>query len=806
MDSLMQDLRFAVRTLRRNASLSAVIVLTLTLGIGANAAIFSVVNAYLLRALPFEKPEELVHVWQTKAGVDYGDSLRVSEANFLDWKTSANVFSDLAAYYYSTRTVTDADEPFRVMVGSVTWNLPGLLGVRPVIGRSFREEDGEAGSARVVLLSHPYWQRQLAGEPHVLGRNLELDGVSYTVIGVMPPSFVFPLSSTRMWVPLALTGDESKRGSGALLVVGRLAPGTRLPQAQAAMQVAAHRLAEQHPGTNAGFGARVVPLREALVFFLDQLRAATLALLVAVGLVLLIVCSNVGNLLLARAASRAREMAVRTAVGASRLRLVRQLLVEGGVLAALGGTLGALVAVAAGGSLGAALPADIYRVGELSVDGRVLAFTAGLSVFSVFLFALAPALQASRVNLVDSLKEGDRGPGMRGSRLRSLLTVSQVGLATALLFGALFSITVFDVLRRTDPGFAVDDVLTLEAALPSERYPSGERQNAFYEDLAERVRTLPGVAAAASVYPLPMNFELDQQEFTIEGRTPVEADRRPIASQFLVAPGYFETMQIPVLAGRGFTSRDTGGRPLVAVVNRRLARQHWPDQDPVGQRLRLHERGGPDEIAEVVGVVADSKDFLMHEEFRPQIFLSQLQRSTSRRFLTVRATSDPMALIPAVKGQVRELDRTLAVTEVRRMTQVVFGSVAPVAGVAAVLGALGFGALLLAALGIYGVVSFSVRQRTHEIGVRMALGASVGQVVRLVLKQGFVLVAIGLAMGVVLVAGPTLVAERLGAKGLLQPWALLASTLILSAAGLGAAYLPARRAARVEPSVALRHE
>ena len=804
MGSLAQDIRLAARMVRRNAGLSIAIILTLGLGIGANAAIFTIVNAYLLRPLPFADADRLVHVWRTMAGADFGDSLRVAEGDFLDLQASATAFSDLGAYDYWTATLTDVPEPYGIQVTSVTWNLPRVLAVQPAMGRWFREDDA---SRKVAIASHAFWQGQLNANPQVLGRTVELDGHAYEIVGVMPPSFVFPFSSTRLWVCKTLQGRESRRGPGGLLVVGRLATGIRQVQAEAQVGTVAGRLAAEHP-ENRDLGFRVVPLRQALLFFFNELRTAALGLLGAAAFLLLIVCSNVASLLVARGAARRREVAVRTAIGASRARLIRQFLVEGGLLALLGGAFGTLAAATAAGAIGQAIPEDMYRAGELAVDGRVLAFVIGLSMLSVLLFALTPALGASRVDLAGDLKEGTPISGQRSMRTRSALIVLQLAFAMVLLFGTAASLLAFDALRRVSPGFDADGVVAVELNLPfgQPRYATAEQWNRFYDQLVERLRSESALISAATVMPLPMDWQVHFQEFTAADQ-PAGDRLRPSAARYHVSPGYFEAMGIPIVAGRTFTDRDRGDSPLVVVVNRRLAERFWPDHTAVGQRLMLHEGSAPDQTAEVIGVVADSKDFMMHEESRPQIFFSQPQRPFSGRFLVVRGAADARSPAATIRDHVRALDPALPIGDVRRLSYVVFQSVMPFAAVATVLGGLGMTALFLVGVGLYGLISFSMRQRTREIGLRMALGASGRQVVTLVLGQGLVLVGAGLVLGIILVAAPTVAAERLLATGpLLGLWPLVAATLALAAAGMAAAWLPARRAARIEPAAALRDE
>jgi putative ABC transport system permease protein len=807
LEILRADLRHGLRLLGKSPAFTAVAVLSLAVGIGAVVTVFSVANAFFLRPLPFAEPDRLVHVWATdRRGGAFADSLRVSVPDFLDWREQATAFSDLGAYYYQDVNVAARDEPLRVQAGRLTPNLPALLGVAPVLGRGFRAEDGEPGRSRVVLLSHRFWQRHFDSDPGVLGRVLSLDGEPHEVVGVMPAEFVFPLKATQVWTPLVLD-PSSRRDSGNLLVVGRLDAGQGLRQARAQMDAIAARLREAHPD-EADRGARVIPLREQLLFFFEEIRALTAVLFLAVGFVLLIVCANVGGLLLTRAAGRSREMAVRLALGADRGRLVRQLLTETLLLGLLGGGLGAILARGGTSLLGATLPEDLYRVGEVGVDGRALAFAVAAALLAAVASGLAPAREAARTSLVEALKEGERGVGggARSRRLRSGLVVAEVALATVLLAGAALMVRTFLNLRRVDLGFDPRGVLTLELNLPRGPYPEAAGQNAFYDDVLRRTRGLPGAEAAATVYPLPLNFESMGLSFEVEGR-PAAPGAKPSAGAFWISPGYLRVMGIPLLAGSGLTERDTAEAPGVVLVSRHLADTVFPGADPIGRRLRL-EPGTPDERAVTIrGVVGDSKQFLLNEDPTPLVYVPQLQDARRRRFLVVRSSVPPLDLVPAVREQVRAVDRTQAVTAVRTMDRVVSESTRLWSGPSATLGLLGLGALVLAAMGVYGVLAFSVAQRRDEIGLRMALGAEPGDVVRLVVRQGAVLAGLGIGAGLLASVG---LARALGSLlfgvTALDPVTFLGVPLVLAGAALLAAYLPARRAARIDPLAALRCE
>ncbi len=804
MSTLLQDVRYGIRMLRKAPGFTVVAVLTLALGIAANTAVFSVINAFFLRWLPFEDPQQLVHIWATSP--QQGSELRASEANFLDWRERARSFDQLGAYYYSTVTVTTDEEPVRLQIGKVTSNLPALLGVQPILGRGFSAEEEQPGRSHVVLLSYTYWQRQFNSTRDLAGKTVRVNGENYAVIGVMPASFVFPLKATQMWTPLPVTRDEAQRGAaGPLLVVGRLKAGATVQSAQAEMNNISRALATEYPADKDA-GARIIPIAEALLFFHDEFRLLMAALLVATGFVLLIVCTNLGNLMVARAIGRSREVAIRTALGASRARLLRQLITESALLAVVGGALGVWLASAASMLLDSSIPPDLYRVGQIGIDVRVLAFTAVMSLLAIGFFGLAPALLISRPHVTEALKDGGHtSTGVRSRRLRDVLVVAQIALAMVLIAGAIFSAHAFLNQRQVDPGFNPSNLLTAELGLPQAEYSSDEKVTQFFDQVLQRLQRLPGVSSAATTVGLPMNFELYSQDYRLEAAT-AGAQPKLSASRFIVTPDYFRTMQIPVLAGSAFSEAHTAKTPRVVLVNHVLANQNWPNESPIGKQIRLldGEKAGP--LAAVIGVVGDSKDFLMTDALRPQIFLSQLQQPTLRRFLVIRAAADPLPLVPAVRREIGLVDKNVPLTEIRRMDRVVFEAMSPFVFAAAILGLLGAGAVLLAAMGIYGVLAYSVRQRTQEIGVRMALGARRTQIVTLILRQGACLAAIGLGIGL---AG-TLALMQLAHASLpgaaFDPVVIVGTPVLLGAMALLACFVPARRASRVDPIVALRYE
>ena len=809
METLWQDLRYGLRTLGRNPGFAAVAILTLAVGIAANTATFSLVSAFFMRPLPFDEPQNLVHIWQTdrQAG---NNELRMSAPNFEDIRQQQTVFEDVGGYLYSSFNMSTEEEPVRVLVGRLTANMIDILGVGPMLGRGFSPDEDQAGKEKVVILSHGIWQQRYASDPEVLSKTVTLDGETYDIIGVMPPEFVFPLSAAKMWTPLPLDRYETRREmNGPLMVVARLESGITMVEAQAEVDTVMKRLEAEYPKDNNERGARVIPLRKSLLFFYDMLQLTFGMIFLAVGFVLLIVCANVGNLLLARATGRSREIAVRTALGGGRRRLIRQLLTESAVLALIGGALGAIAAYWLVQLIGPNIPEDLYRVGEIAVDGRALLFTIAMSLMASLLFGLAPALQTTKPDLNETLKEGDRGGsgGLKHRRLRNALVVFEVAMAMILLACSTLMVQSFYRMQSVDSGFNPDKVLTMETILSPTKYSSDQETNAFYEQVLENVRTLPSVRSAAEVYPLPLNFESMSQSFTIEGREPAQIGEKLSANNFWVTTDYFQTMEIPLVSGRDFTQQDNDQVTPVVIISQQTADRFWPNEDPIGDRVRLDPGTEDERLATVIGVVGNSKHFLMNEETAALIYLPQLQDTTRRRFIMVKTAGDPLAVVDSVREAVWAVDPILPITTIRSMNQVVGESLGPWAGGTAVIGMLGLGALILAAMGIYGVISYSVGQRAHEVGIRIALGAQSGNILKLVMKQSLQLAAIGVGIGLVAAfALSRLIQSLLFGVGALDPVTFVGTPLLLAAVALVASYIPALRATRVDPITALRYE
>ncbi len=822
MSSWLQDLRYAARMLRKNPGVTAVIALILALGIGANTTIFSIVNPFFLRPLPYDDPGGLFHLFLTdpQTGSDQG---RLSLPQFLDWQAQSKSFSELGVYDYSARnlssiqrasgaTTSAGSEPEQQIVGRLSANLLPMLGVEPRAGRAFAAGEDAPGAAGVVLLSDEIWRQRFGGRDGVIGETLRIDGRPHTVIGIMAPRFHFPYPEVKLWTALPADLEAHGRDSHRFLAVGRLAAGVTAEAAEAELATVEARLMEEYDPDGTRHGVAAVPLRQALLFAYQEIRLLMTLLMAAVGFVLLIVAANVANMLLARAGARSREVAIRTSLGAERRRLVRQFLTESLLLALLGGGLGVLLAFFGTRLIGGALPDALYRVGALAVDAPALAFTMVVALASAILFGLVPALRGTRVDLSGSLKEGGRGGegGVKGRRLRGLLVVSQLSLAVVLLSGAFLMLGNASRMKSRDLGFDTGQALTLRLVLPQTKYPEAAQRAAFFDDLTRRLEALPGIDAAAAVLPLPLSFSTYGVEFEVPGREPAAPEERLTAHKTYVTPHYFASLGIPLERGRAFDHRDHADSAPVVVVNETLAERYWPGDDPVGRSLRLRLAGEEPTEATVAGVVAGVRDA---PEWQggladAQIYLPWAQHPQRGGHLVVRsAGGDPAALAPLVRAELRRADAELPVSEVWPMERVAAYLVSPLETASRVLSGFAAAAMLLAAVGIYGVVAYTTSRRRHEFGIRLALGAGRGSIVGLVLRQGATLAALGLGLGLAasFALGRVVASQMPGVAG---PGALslAAVALVLGAAALLASFLPARRAARMDPLAALRHE
>jgi putative ABC transport system permease protein len=811
MDTLLHDVRFGARMLRKSPGLTATAIFALALGVGVNTAIFSVVDAVLLRPLPYAEPGRLVSVAGTNARRP-GEPLPVSYPNFADWRGQATAFERLAAYDPTDFNLVAGGRPERVKGAVVTSDLFALLGAGPQLGRQFTAEEDVPGAAPAVILSHGLWQRQFGGDPAAVGRALPVGGRPANIVGVMPSGFAFPPGAepAELWAPMSFNETYiAERNMHNLGVVGRLAAGATVEQARAEMEAVAARLAEQYPASNGGWGARVVPLQEHLV---GNVRPALLMLLGAVAFVLLIACANVANLLLARASSRRKEMAVRAALGAGRWRVARGLLVESVMLALAAGALGLLLAFWGTDLLVALGPGDLPRIGEVALDERVLLFTLAVSLLTGVGFGLAPAAQASRADLVDALKEGGSNPSARpGGRLRGALVVSEIALALVLLVGAGLLVRSFARLLEVDPGFRPEGVVTMQLQLSDASYAENHQVVSFYDRLLERARGLPGVVEAGLVTTVPLGKGAMALTYDVEGRPPAPPNERTSASFDVASPGYFRAMNIPLVRGRTFTDADREGSPAVVIVSETMARRAWPGEDPLGKRITMgaSASGPPPPSREVVGVVGDVKHGGLEAEVKEAIYAPYGQVPWPNVTLVARTEADPDATAVAMRAAVRGVSPDQPVYNVRVMEQVVAESVAKPRLYASLLGLFAGLALLLSAMGIYAVMSYTVTQRAHEIGIRMALGARPGDVLRLVVGHGMRLTLVGVAIGLAAAFGLARLLASLSASLLFgvsatDPATFGGIALLLAGVALLACWLPARRAARVDPLVALR--
>ncbi|HVQ37324.1 MAG TPA: ABC transporter permease [Pyrinomonadaceae bacterium] len=807
VSDLGQDLRYGLRMLLRNPGFTLVAVIALALGIGANSAIFSVVNTVLLRPLPFKDADRLVMVWEDASKHGFPRDTPAA-ANYIDWRNQNQVFEGMAAIVDQSFNLTNAGEPERIEGRRISANLFSLLGVEPAMGRSFTPEEDQPGTNRVVILSHGLWQRRFGSDGTIVGKAITLNGVAHTVVGVMPGWFEFPSKEDQLWVPIAFSPQQAaSRGNHYLQVVARLKPGVGVAQAQAEMNTIAARLQQQYPEHNTDLGAVVVPLHEQVV---GDIKPALMILLGAVGLVLLISCANVANLLLARAAVRQKEIALRVALGASRGRLIRQFLTESILLSALGGILGLLLSFAGLQLMTGFIPNEISQLKAISLDVRVLGFTIVVALLTGLIFGLVPALQASIFNPNETLKEGgrDSSSGSRGNGIRGLLVIAEVAVSLVLLIGAGLLINSFLRLRNLDPGFRSDNLLTMKVVLPQLKYPDMARRSGFYTDVLRRVEAVPGVKSAAVTTNLPLYKQGNSIGITIEGRPAPEPGKPIIIATRVISPNYFQTMGIPLLQGRPFGSPETAALPGAVVISESMARRYWPGEDPVGKRLCPGKPESPDDWFQIIGVVKDVRQFELTAEPKPQMYLSYNQvEFFEPRDLVISTNVAPLSLAATIRQTVWDVDKDQPVSNIRTMNEIASESVARQRFSMLLLGSFAGVALLLAAVGIYGVMSYSVTQRRNEIGIRMALGAQKRDVLKLTVGHGLKLVLIGVVFGL---AGAfmltRLMTSLLFGIGATDPGTFAAISVILVSVALLASYIPARRATKVDPLTALRYE
>jgi putative ABC transport system permease protein len=819
MNHLVLDLRFALRQLLKSPGFSAIAVLTLALGIGANTAIFSVVNGVLLRPLPFKDPDRLVRVWHTPPAKSFpGMTLfSVSAANYFDWQSENHVFERMAIYNYRGFTLTGVALPLQVDSCAVSSGFFETLGVRPMLGRVFAPEEDQPGHTNVVLLSYRFWQEHFATNPDIVGRNVTMDGSNFLVVGVMPESFRFPdygKMQVQMWTPMGWTDKErAVRGEHHSVVIARLKPGVDVKQAQAEMNTISTRLEQLYPADDKGWGARVVPLHQDMV---SDVRPALFVLLGAVAFVLLIACANVANLALARTFSRHKEIAIRTALGASSGRVLRQILTESVLLAAIGGALGLILAPSGERFILSFLANQMPDSVTVHLDLRVLAFTACISVLTGIFAGVLPAMRLANSDVSQALKQGlGRTDVSSGShRTRAILVVAEVALSIVLLVGAGLMMRSFQLLQSVVPGFDSHGVLTMTAAIAEAKFAGPAQQINFFEQTLQRVRGLPGVEAAGVVDDIPLNNSGSHQPIAIEGQPEVAMADQPEVDVRLTSGGYLKAMHIPVLRGRDFGDQDVNGRPASVLISESMARRFWPGEDPIGKRLTL--TFSPERVREVVGVVGDVKlDSLDQARPSTTLYVPLDQLSKSEKFgwgsfpmtLVVRTATMPGSMVSAVTNALHEVDGTVPVRDISTMDDVVTNSLSQSRFNMLLLGVFAGLALLLAAVGIYSVLSYSVRQRVPEIGIRLALGARMTDVLRIVVIEGMKPTLIGVAVGVAAaLAMGRLVASLIFQVKPADPTTFLAVAALLALIALLACIIPAYRASKVDPVVALRNE
>ena len=806
---MLQDIRYAVRKLSRTPGFTTIAAFTLALAIGATTAIFSVIDGVLLKPLPFRDPQRVVRVTNLRDG----NRMVSSVPDFLDIRAQSKSYASLAALDNQAMNLTGGSEPERISAARVGATFWSLLGVTPQVGRGFAPNEDSQSAARTVVLSDGLWKRRFGGDRRIVGKTIALDGNSFTVIGVAPAGFSFP-DRPDVWIPLVFAQDDLNpdgRGAHWMGIMGRLAPNVTVTQATSELVTITRRLEEQYPESNTNMSGAVIPMQEYLV---GDVRPALYVMLGAVAFVLLIACANVANLLLVRAASRESEMAVRTALGAGAWRLVRQLVIESVLLAMIGGVFGTLLALWGVDLLLSMAPNGLPRINEVTVNGSVLVFTAGVTAVTGVLFGLFPALHAARANVGGMLKEGMRGSsgGVASRRARNTLVMAEMALAVVLLVGAGLLIRSFSKLLAVDPGFRAERVVTFAIAAPDTKYGQYAQRRELVSNLVERMKRVPGAQGAAVVTGLPLSNIMMRTSAHIVGTPPERPGERKSTDVAMATPGYFTTMGIPLVAGRDFTDRDGSGAPVVSIVNQEFVKRYFPNENPIGKRIELGwdqdtaSTGGNMTLGgEIVGVVANVKRRGLSQEVFPETYASYMQPTFSNFSVVVRSTADPSTVMAAIRAQMRELDRDLPLSDLRQLKELVAASVSRPRFYTTILGVFASIALILAAVGIYGVISYAVSLRTRELGIRIALGATGRQVSGLVLQQG-----VGLAIAGVAVGGAgaywltRLLSKLLFGVSATDPLTFVGVAALLTAIAAIASFVPARRAAKVDPLLAMR--
>jgi len=812
MNNFLQDLRYGLRVLAKSPGFTFVAILTLALGVGANTAIFSVVNTVLLRPLPYKDPDRLVMIWESSKARGL-DRSQASPVTFTDWREQTQLFESIAGWWYPRINLTGGDgEPEQVRTIDVTDRFFYVLGAQPLLGRTFLPGEDRPGGERIAVIGYGLWQRRFGSDPGVIGQTVALDGSAFTVIGVMPQGFKYP-EETEVWCPLGWDPARHSRNARFFEVVARLNPGVSLATAQAEMSALSRRIAEEYPQSNADWGVSVVSLHDQIV---GNYQTSLWIMLGAVGFVLLIACANVANLLLARAEAREKEVCIRLALGAGRIRLIRQFLVESFLLTLAGSAIGLALAYFGGNLLMRINPVKIPNLDTVTLSGRVLLFTLGIAMLTGVVFGLVPALHASRTDLNKTLKEGGRDSksSSGGRRTRSALVIAEIAVALVLLVGAGLMLRSLFQLQQIDTGFNSDNVLTFNLQLPRAGYQEWRKVSEFYSQLLDRIETLPGVrsADATGFLPLESGWRI---EFQVAGRQASTADEQIRVQYHQVSPGYFKTLGIPLIAGSEFQKEEDATRPGVAIISQTLARQFFPDEDPVGKRVSNIARGiGPlarylpqANEAEIVGVVGDVSNNGIKAAPEMAIYFPQAQFAYRSMNIVVRTQSNPMAMIGAIQKEVWSLDSNLPVSNPMPLEQTLSDSIAPQRFTLTLLGLFAALSLVLAGVGIYGVMSYTTAQRTREIGVRMALGASRSDITSLVMRQVVTLASTGVAIGLGGAFALTrLMSSLIFGVSATDPLAFASVAVLLAAVALLAGYIPAYRATKVDPMTALRYE